>query len=809
MYRKLLRLFLLTLCAFGAFPALANYEFIGNVVSSTQAASSIELICEQNHRLTIQFINSGLFRVTLARSGRAPDPLNYPLTELRRELITFDFLDSENAIEARSSKLILRINKQPCRISVFDLNGNLLSQDDPAMGIGWDGNEVRCWKTIAGDDKFYGLGSKGGSLNRRGHELELWNTDYPAYNDRTDPLYQSIPFFFKVRDGVATGYYFNNSYHSHFNFGAGNDRYYSFAAEGGDLDYFFMYGPEIDTVMKQYASITGTTPLPPLWSLGYQQCRWSYYPDKEVLRLADTFREKEIPADVIYLDIHYMDDYRIFTWHPERFPQPKEMLGDLEKQGFKVVTIIDPGVKADSQFVVAQEGLSGNHFVRYPDESVYVGEVWPGKSYFPDFSRSETRDWWGGWIGKWLGYGVDGSWIDMNEPAVWGQAFPLETIFNDEGLNSSHKKMHNLYGLLMAKATYEGTIAAQPNQRPFVLTRAGFAVEQRYSSVWTGDNVANEEHLALGIRMVQGLSMSGIPFCGTDVGGFIETPSPELWARWIQVGAFSPLFRAHTHYGSPDQEPWSFGEDIENISKEYISLRYRLLPYLYSLFYQSGSSGAPVWKPLFYCDQTDPNTYSWDYQHQFFVGEKLMVAPVTKLGQNLLKVYLPEGKWLNWHTEETYEGPGTVVVDAPLHQMPIFLREGAIIPSRETTQYTTQQPIQRLQLDIFPASVTSSFDLYEDDGLTFDYRNGKYRLTSWRTDRQEDKISFEQSRPHDAYKTPSRELVLRFHSIQQAPIDVLLNEEAVETARYKYDDQLKILTITLPKEPSTFKLSIS
>lgn len=805
-FRKAILPLLLTL---SALPALANYEFLGNVVSANQNGSTIELMCEQNHRLTIQFINAGLFRVTLTRSDRTPDRLSYPLTELRRELLTLDYLDGENRIEVRSSELALEINKAPCRILVYDLNGHLLSQDDPSMGIGWDGNEVRCWKSIAGDDKFFGLGSKGGALNRRGRELELWNTDYPAYNDRTDPLYQSIPFFFKVRDGIAMGYYFNNSYHSHFNFGAGNDRYYSFSADGGDLDYFFIYGPEIATVLQRYTKVTGTTPLPPLWSLGYQQCRWSYYPDDEVMRLASTFRAKEIPADVIYLDIHYMDDYRIFTWHPERFPNPKKMLNDLEQQGFKVVTIIDPGVKADSQFVVSQEGLSGNHFVRYPDESVYVGEVWPGRSYFPDFSRPATSDWWGGWIGKWLGYGVDGCWIDMNEPAVWGQAFPLETVFYDEGLNSSHKKLHNLYGLLMAEATYAGAVAAQPNQRPFILTRAGFAGEQRYTSVWTGDNVANEEHLALGIRMVQGLSMSGIPFCGTDVGGFIDTPSPELWARWIQVGALSPLLRAHTHYGSPDQEPWSFGEDIENISKEYISLRYRLLPYLYTLFFVSGMDGTPIWQPLFYYDQTDPNAYSWDYQHQFFVGKKLLAAPVTKLGQTLQKVYLPEGKWLNWHTEEVYTGPGTVVVDAPLHQMPIFLRDGAIIPSRENIQYTSQQPIRKLQLDIFPSTAPSSFDMYEDDGQTFNYRDGKYKLTSWTMFEDNGRLVFQQSRSHDAYKTPAREMELRFHNIQQPPTEVMLNEAVIEAARYTYDEQQKILTIRLSKDPATFKLSIS
>jgi alpha-glucosidase len=783
--------------------ASAGYQFLGNVLSFTKTNSEIEIICEQNHRVKISFLDPGLFRVTLLRSDREDDPLTAPLIDMRRSLLTLDINDGDSAIEILSSELFLRINKSPCRLEVFNLEGKPLSQDDAGMGMGWDGNEVRCWKSIADDDKFFGLGSKGGGLDRRGRELELWNTDFPSYDDRTDPLYQSIPFFYKIRDGIASGIYFNNSYHSRFNFGAGNQRYYSFSADGGDLDYFFIYGPTIDQVMRHYAKITGTAPMPPLWSLGYQQCRWSYYPDTEVMRLAETFREKEIPADVIYLDIHYMDDYRVFTWHPQRFPQPAKMLTDLEKNGFKVVTIIDPGVKVDSLYTVAKQGLAGNHFVHYPDQSIYVGEVWPGRSYFPDFSRGATRDWWGGLIGNWLGYGVDG----------WGQAFPLETVFDDDGRISDHKKMHNLYGLQMAKATYEGALKAQPNRRPFVLTRAGFAGEQRYTSVWTGDNISNEEHLGLGIRMVLGLSMSGIPFCGTDVGGFIGTPSPELFARWIEAGSLNPLFRTHSHYGSPDQEPWSFGEDVEAISREYISLRYKLLPYFYSLFYQTSQSGTPLLRPLFYQDQADPRVFDWNFQHQFFVGEKMMAAPVIRLGQTLQKVYLPEGKWLDWHSEKVYEGPIEVIVDAPLTRLPVFLREGAIIPSREVVQYTSQHPIQRLQIDVFPSKEASEFQFYEDDGESFDYLDGKYSLTSWTAERSENEYRFSQSRRHNGFKISPREIVLVIHGIESAPTQVTLNDSPVGTDSSgnrnscEYDPQQKLLTVTIPKDTDTFVLS--
>jgi len=508
-----------------------------------------------------------------------------------------------------------------------------------------------------------------------------------------------------------------------------------------------------------------------------------------------------------------MDDYRVFTWNPERFPQPKAMLAELEKDGFRIVTIIDPGVKADSSYTVAQQGLAGDHFVRYPDGALYTGHVWPGRSYFPDFSRKQTREWWGTLVGEWLDGGVDGCWNDMNEPAVWGQAFPLETIFDDDGRISDHKKLHNLYGLQMAMATYAGARKAQPDQRPFVLTRAGFAGEQRYASVWTGDNVSNEEHLGLGIRMVLSLSTSGVPFCGTDIGGFIGTPSPELYARWIQVGALNPLFRSHTHYNSPDQEPWSFGEDVEAISREYISMRYRLLPYYYSLFYQSSLSGTPLLRPLFYHDQEDPRTFEWNYQHEFFVGEKLLVAPVIHLGQEMQKVYLPKGLWLDWNSEEVYEGPAEIIVDAPLSKMPLFLREGAIIPRREVVQYTSQQPIKQLQIDVFPSNNASEFQCYEDDGKSFKYTQGKYSLTSWTSQRTEEDYRFSQSRKHSGFELPPQEVALVFHRIESAPAQVLLNGTPLDATSsgsrnfYQYDKQKKLLIVTMPKDLDTFELS--
>ncbi len=800
---------ILSLTLFHISSACANYEFLGRVDSIRQQDRAFSFYCEGQQQLDIRFITSRIVRITFNRAGLAEPLLDYSLIPLPDYAVQASIIESDSIYRINSSELEVLISKYPCRITIRNRQGEVICADDPGMGIGWEDSEVRCWKSIANDERFFGLGMKVGDVNKRGREWVMWNSDVPAYGWQSDPLYESIPFFVGLRDDLAYGIYFNNSYRTRFNMGAGNLRYYSFAAEDGPLDYFFFYGPEIARVVEDYTAITGRMNLPPLWALGYQQCRWSYYPESEVRELARAFREKQIPADAIYLDIHYMDDYRVFTWHPERFPNPQKLLNDLAKDGFHVVTIVDPGVKADSQYAVAREGLEHDYFVTYPDGQTYIGEVWPGPSFFPDFSNPEAGKWWSGHIQDWLKTGVSGIWNDMNEPAVWGSAFPLETIFNDDGRYSSHKKMHNLYALLMAKTTYEGALAAYPNRRPFILTRAGFAGIQRYSAVWTGDNIASWDHLALGIRIMLGMGLSGVPFVGTDVGGFIGTPSGELYARWLQVGALSPLFRTHSEYNTNLQEPWSYGQNPEDINRRYIELRYRLLPYFYSLFHEAAQTGTPILQPLFWNDQHDARSYDGYFQHQFFVGSKLMAAPVIQEGQSLKKVYLPAGKWLDWNTETIYSGPAEVIVDAPLERLPLFLREGAIIPSCDVIQYVGEKPMSRLYIDIFPSESLSAFDFYEDDGASLRYQNSEYRLTQWTCRNNHGEIEFRQQRTHDGYRPTDRTIELRIHGQIDEPSSVLLDNVPLhKDADFHYDSDTKILTVTFEDNRSDRSLTI-
>ncbi|MGH7564602.1 MAG: TIM-barrel domain-containing protein, partial [Gemmatimonadota bacterium] len=433
---------------------------------------------------------------------------------------------------------------------------------------------------------------------------------------------------------------------------------------------------------------------------------------------------------------------------------------------------------------------------------VYVGSVWPGRSYFPDFTVAATRAWWGGYLERILDQGVDGIWNDMNEPAVWGKAFPVEV----ESGAGSFKRVRNLYAFYMAMGTYEELVNARPDERPFVLTRAGFAGVQRYAVVWTGDNTASWEHLELAIRMLIGLGLSGVPFVGADVGGFIGGPSPELFARWIQVGALTPFFRNHTAIETPPQEPWAFGEEVEAIARQAIELRYRMLPYLYSLFRESSLTGAPVLRPLFWHHQADTVAYEPAWQHQFLLGERLLVAPVTREGAREQEVYLPEGHWLDLGTEEIYDGRQAVTIDAPLDRIPMFLRAGGILPMQEVVQHVGEETAapSKLTLEVFPAR-GGAFELYEDDGSSFDYREGAYRTTRFFVAVADDAFDLVREVTHDGYAVPARTLEVRFHAVSSAPEEVSAagrslspldpNEDGGEG--YVYDAERRILTVRM------------
>lgn len=601
-------------------------------------------------------------------------------------------------------------------------NGNLAEEEGHKVEKNYDKHKIEILKRMEGDEKFYGFGDKTGHLNKRGYDYEMWNTDDPSpHVESHKALYKSIPFFITLRENHSFGIFFDNNFKTYFNMGKENSEYYYFGANDGNLDYYFINGKDMAEVVNGYTYLTGRTPLPQKWTLGYQQSRWSYAPDKRVMEVANNFRKYDIPCDVIHLDIDYMDNFKVFTWCKDKFKEPEKLLGDLKNDGFKIVTIIDPGVKKENGYFVYEEGVKNNYFAKDKDGNIYVNRVWPGDSVFPDFSNENVRNWWGENQKIMMDCGVSGIWNDMNEPASFNGPLPDDVKFSNEDRGGDHTEIHNIYGHLMAKATFQG-IKKHTNKRPFIITRACYAGSQKYSTVWTGDNQSFWEHLRMSIPMLCNLGLSGISFAGVDVGGFMFDCTPELLSRWVQVGCFSPLFRNHSAMHTRDQEPWAFDEETLNINRKYIKLRYKILPYLYDLLWEGEATGLSVIRPLVlhYCN----DKMAQEINDEFLVGENILVAPIVEQGKRIRSIYIPKGDWFDYWTKEEIKGGCNILREAPLDLCHIYIKKGTILPNYPEQNYVGEKEISELTLDIYPGN--GQYVHYQDDGESFDYRDGKY-----------------------------------------------------------------------------------
>ncbi len=649
--------------------------------------------------------------------------------------------DTPEALILRAGALVLTVRKRPLRLAVADTAGNELFSE--SLGAGRQGARVTHILGRPAGAHYFGLGEEPVPLDRTGSILTMWNTDAGYRARQPTPIYSSIPFYVAVNGGRAYGVFYDDSYKSEFDFGARLRGNVGFTADGGELRLYVFPGPTVASVLAEYTRLTGRTPLPPEWSLGFQQSRWGYFPDSELFRITHEFRSRGIPCDVLYLDIDYMDGYRLFTWSPQRFPDPRRMLADLRRQGMKVTTIVDVGVKVDSAYDVYRQLLDADGYVTWPDGSPYVGDVWPGKTVFPDFTLQRTRTWWGEMNNRLWDAGIAGIWNDMNEPANFGGGtLPDVALFGKGEHEGSHLQYHNLYALLEARATYEGWRRLQPDRRPFIVTRAGFSGLQRYTSIWTGDNSADWEHLDLAIGMTLGLGISGVPFAGADIGGFAGAPDAELFSRFLQAATFFPFYRTHSEFSAPGREPWAFGPVHTAANREMIRLRYRLLPHLSTAFYQHARDGRPVARPLVWEFQGDTAVYAIDDEFSF--GDHLLVAPVTRQGADSRPVYLPAGRWYRYPFDSVYDGGRTVTVSAPrvnpwarddsnfVRGVPLFVRAGAVIPMQAVLQYVGERHLDTLELQVWDGGSATS-ELYEDAGEGFAYQQGAYRLTTFHT----------------------------------------------------------------------------
>lgn len=684
----------------------------------------------------------------------------------------FQIKETSDSIHLITENMEIQVNLRPYSLTFKTLEGKIINQDDSAFAVSWLGTEVTNYKKIQKDEKFIGLGEKTGNLNRFGKAYTNWNTDYFAYGVNDDPLYMSIPFYIGLHNELAYGIFFDNTHKTVFNFGASNKRFIYYSAEDGDLDYYFFYEDNVSKIIEAYTKLTGRMLMPPIWSLGFQQCRYSYYPDSEVITLANNFRNRDMPADVIYLDIHHMEKYKVFTFDFEKFSDPKSMIRQLREKGFRVVVIMDPGIKTDNGYHPFDEGKEKNLFVTYPDGEIYEGQVWPGWCAFPDFTKPETRTWWAEKMQFYNEAGVVGFWTDMNEPASWGQFTPNLIDFHYEGEQVSHRKARNVYGMQMARSAMEGSLMHNPKERPFILTRSGFSGVQRYAAAWTGDNVSSDDHMLAGIRLVNSLGLSGISFAGYDVGGFAGEPSKGLFARWISIAAFAPLFRAHSMINSNDAEPWAFGEEVEEISRNYMKLRYRLLPTIYSAFYKSSLDGIPVAKSLAIDYSHDHLIFDSAFQNQYIFCNSLLVAPVESY-KEITKVYLPKGEWYYLFDSKTFHGNQVIYQDCPTSYLPVYVKAGSILALQSDISHTGENTDGILNLHFYYGKEDNGSLYYEDDGLSLSYQNGQYykRMIQWSAD--EKKLVFDS--PLGSFKSKFNQIKLYIHGVD--PKEILLNGE--------------------------------
>ncbi len=767
--------------------------FPSKIINFSKDVDTLYFYTENDVVLQLTVLRDSVLRFRYTTTGNFENDFSYAITKYASTGYNhLEISENEKFYIVRTSKLICNISKENLKISIYDsLDGTLINEDE--LGFHWEesyhygGNIVKMSKTINDKESYYGLGDKPEHLNLKGKRFENWVTDSYAFGKHTDPIYKAIPFYTGLHHNKSYGIFFDNSFRSYFDFGQERRHVTSFWAQGGEMNYYFIYGPKMNDVIESYTDLTGKPhQLPPLWALGFHQCKWSYYPESEVKEITSTFRKLQIPCDAIYLDIDYMDGFRCFTWNKEYFPDPKRMVAELAAEGFKTVAIIDPGIKIDKEYSVFKEALDNDYFCKRADGPYMKGKVWPGECYFPDFTKPEVRDWWSGLFKELIeDIGVKGVWNDMNEPAVMevpNKTFPDDVRHDYDGNPCSHRKAHNIYGMQMARATYHGLKKFNYPKRPFVITRSAYSGTQRYTSTWTGDNVATWEHLNIANIQAQRMAMSGFSFVGSDIGGFAEQPQSELFTRWIQLGVFHPFCRVHSSGDHGNQEPWAFDEDVTNIVRKFIELRYQLLPYLYTAFWKLVEQGTPLLKSLVLFDQEDPQThYRTD---EFIYGNKILVCPVQEPNAKGRRMYIPRGKWYNFWTEEVVEGGKEKWEDAEIDSMPIFVKEGAIIPKYPIQQHVKEKQIDQVTLDVYYKEGKEQSELYDDAHDGYDYTKGRYSYRTFKLTGKSNELIIQQHK-EGKYEAPYKTFKLNLHGLPFSINEIQIDNEKIELSHLK------------------------
>ncbi|HXM93163.1 MAG TPA: glycoside hydrolase family 31 protein [Candidatus Dormibacteraeota bacterium] len=775
-----------------------GWQHLGKVQRVEKLKDGVELTAG-TAKVRITGYRDGVMRVRVAPKGVFPQDSSWAVIESPEALPT-KLEDGNTELRLTAGNVTAVVKKSPLLINFQDAGGNVLLADEPSLPMAWNGESVHVWKKMPLDENYYGLGDKAGPMNRRDRSFTMWNTDYFGWQESSDPLYKTIPFVIGLRKGLAYGVFFDNTYRSSFDFGKESPDYFSFGSSGGELNYYFFAGPEPKRVIEEYTALVGRSPLPPLWTLGYQQCRYSYYPEARVREIARLFREKKIPADTIYLDIDYQEGYAPFTINRQYFPTFEKMIGDLREQGFHVILITDPHIKknADHGYVPYDSGIKNDVFVKNPDGSLYVGPVWPGDSVFPDFTLTRVRDWWGSLYKEFVGMGAAGFWNDMNEPSVFRptKTMPLDVMHRlDDGTKLDHRAIHNIYGMQNVRGTYEGVRKLQPTERPFVLTRAAYAGSQRYAATWTGDNHATWNHIAMSTPMLLSMGISGYSLVGDDIGGFADSPPADLLTRWYELGTFNPIYRDHAAKGTADHEPWANGPEQEAIRKKYIELRYKLLPYIYTQTEETTQTGLPFMRPIFLEYPKAEDFYGND--RDFLFGPDFFVAPVVTETLDPHTVALPPGEWYDYWTAEKHDAKEKISLHPGLGEVPVYVRAGAIVPMQRVVQNTGEKPSGPLLITVYLPNKEFSNDchgsLYQDDGHTFAYQKGEVLRVNYTCKVLADSVTVASSVEKNVFQPSWKDAEVTIYGLTAAPKEVRTEDGVI--SGWHYDSHSHAVTL--------------
>lgn len=698
----------------------------------------------------------------------------------------------QGTVTLTTSVATAHLSLDPLRIAFSDRTGRSIAVDDPELGMGslpapsqapaldlanpyaTLGRPARVYKRRASGERYFGCGERTGGLEKTYSRQTFWNIDPPpGHTELQNNLYVSVPFTLAIEDGLAWGLFLDSTTRTEFNLAHEDPQRSWFGVENGDLVYYVFCGPTPQDVVARYTDLTGHTPLPPLWSLGNGQSRFSYETAEEVRTVARTFRERDIPCDTLYLDIDVLDGFRVFTWNKERFPDPEGLCRELRDMGFHVVMIVDAGVKVDENFSVYRDGRARDLYCKASNNQDYQNAVWPGVCVFPDFTNPEARRWWGEQHKALLDVGVSGIWSDMNEPALFlpvNSTMPYDAIHPGGGQARLHLQVHNAYGSLAVQAVREGVLRLCPQQRPFIISRAGYAGVQRHALIWTGDNSSTWEHLAMSVPQLQNLGLSGIGWAGVDIGGFYGDATGELLARWTEFGIFQPFCRNHSEKQTRRQEPWVFGEPYETICRKMLKLRQRLLPYLYSAFEECHRTGAPILRPLFWAYPEDTSTYAID--DEALCGDALLIAPMLRPGVEHRHVYLPAGSWFHFWTGARIDGPAHIVTHAPLGQPALYVRANTALPLWPVSNYVDLEQAAALTLRLYPVEGSGQAQIYEDAGDGYDQEQGVYARRAVTCAVEGNQIRVVIGQQEGSFIPPRQQLSLELCEIATAPVVV-------------------------------------